>query len=540
MRISKQQKFFIPVAILFLAYCSPVLFFPRHTRFLVHDNLDGLVPLYKFLGNPSVMYSGFKETVEGIMGGIPRFCLPGPFSFFRLLFVLFPPLTAYAIHFIFQHVIAGTGMFLLLKSVLKNSNGIEKYYIPLAFAMLPFWPGGELTVAGLPFLVWALLATMQNQAKPVHWTIIVLFPFFSSLPFGNMFSFPILFLGCAGLLLSRKQKPGFRLFLAFALLGVSTFIAEFNTIYAMLSGFESNRIADPGLQVQLNLKGVTGASILAFLSGHYHFHSMHQILLSVIIMVMVYMFVKGDRRTARNLFVSLTVLFILYFLTILLNNAGIGGGFKVNVRFWVLFPLLWYVLAAWAMSLIKNEGLRGIAATFSGLWVMFMFYPKDYYGSEYAENPFFYTINKDEEHQTFSEYFLVREMDELKKNYPEVCNADIMCLGMNPGKALFNGFRTFDAYLNFYPLEKWKTFEKINREEFNRGGVEYYSNNRAYLYSSEHEKGQQVENPLWDKQEMRTAGVKYILSTVPVRNHFDSVGASNPFYLYSTRQSENP
>ena len=99
---------------LLILYFIPLIF-PQSVRFLIHDNMDGLLPLYRFMGNPDVFFANRNEIINGLMGELPRSVLPSQFSFFRLLFLWFDAQTAYSLHYIFQHLIAFIGLRILLK-----------------------------------------------------------------------------------------------------------------------------------------------------------------------------------------------------------------------------------------------------------------------------------------------------------------------------------------------------------------------------------------------------------------------------------------
>lgn len=91
---------------------------------------------------------------------------------------------------------------------------------------------------------------------------------------------------------------------------------------------------------------------------------------------------------------------------------------------------------------------------------------------------------------------------------------------------------TYDAYLNLYPLEKWHTIKKINASEFEKGGIDYYSNNRAYLFSSEISLKKDTLNPVWNFDGFKEARVSYILSTKPINGAYQIIGKTRTIYIY--------
>ena len=74
-------------ALVLLIYFSPIIFFPNQARFLIHDNLDGTIPLLKYTGNWDVYFKSWNAIIPDIMNGVPRASLAS-WSFFSFLFVL--------------------------------------------------------------------------------------------------------------------------------------------------------------------------------------------------------------------------------------------------------------------------------------------------------------------------------------------------------------------------------------------------------------------------------------------------------------------
>ena len=490
---------------LLILYFIPLIF-SQSVRFLIHDNMDGLLPLYRFMGNPDVFFANRNEIINGLMGELPRSVLPSQFSFFRLLFLWFDAQTAYSLHYIFQHLIAFIGLRILLKEYISKDLPLVYNFVSLSFAMLPFWPGGELTVAGLPILVWAMLAIWNNKAKFINWLIVALFPFFSVLPFGNLFSFPLLFIVYLfGLFASKDWRFKTKDLLPFILLAVFTIISEFEMFNLLFSGFQSNRLEDSGLKVMLNLKGIIGVSVLAFTFGHYHFHTINLPILIFAFILLTNSIFRKDFYFLKKSISIIGVVFILYFLTIFLNNVVLIRGFNFSIRFWAVFPIIWYAFFAWLLLKVSNPKMILTLTLIQIIWVMFLPVPRDYYGTVYAENVFYYTA---------------------------IDNNNVMCIGFVPAIASFNGFKTYDAYLNLYPIEKWRQIKKINALEFKKSGIDYYSNNRAYLYVSDKSIENGLMKPEWDLKTLHQIGVKYILSNKPIVGPYTIIVKSGQLFVY--------
>jgi hypothetical protein len=489
---------------------------PNKALFLIHDNMDGTIPLLVFLGNSEAYFASGQTIVDGVMGGVPRATLPSAWNFLSLSFYIFPPLFAYVFHYAIQHLIAFFGMRTFIQSFISKDKKILNG-VALAFAFLPFFPGASMTVAGLPILAWALVGIFKKQNTVYHWLIVILFPFFSSLPIGNMFGFPTLFLLSLLGVFYNHWNLSFRIFLPFIVLSIFTIVSEYQLIELILSGFESNRVSEIASQSKLNFKGVIGTTILGFLFGHYHFHSLHILVFISAFFLGIYLIVKRKLNDLLSILVVPFLILFFCFMTIYIPYSGILGNVQINIRFWAIFPFLWYGLFAFVLRVIKIGQISKLLILSQVLWTMFLVFPNDYYGSKDAENVFAQTFIKSSqnEYSTFENYYKIADFTKISQNFPEIKKSNIVCLGFVPGIALFNGYKTYDAYLNIYPLEKWKNWKTINSEEYKLSKEMDFFSNKAFLFSNELENGNKITTALkWNLIELRKANVKYIISTL--------------------------
>jgi hypothetical protein len=520
-------------ALLLFVYFFHVIFMPNKTLFLIHDNLDGTIPLLVFLGSSDTYFASGQTIVEGVMGGIPRATLPSAWSFLSLCFYFFPPLLAYIVHYIAQHLIAFFGMRFFIQSFISQEKKIV-YGVALAFASLPFFPGASMTVAGLPFLTWALVCIFKKQSSVVHWLIIIVFPFFSSLPVGNLFSFPIFFTLALCAVFYKHWKFSFDIFSPFIVLAIFTIIAEYQLLELILSGFDSNRSAEI-TQSKLNFKGVLGTTLLSLLFGHYHFHSLHFLIFISVLGVGIYLTFKKRFKELISVSMIPFLIIVLCFITIYIPSSGILSGTRINIRFWAIYPFLWYGLFAMVLTIIKNNTIRTFLILVQVVWTMFLVFPNDYYGSNDAENVFAQTFLKGnhDEYATFNNYYKIDDFKQLSNKFPEIKENNIVCLGFVPGIALFNGYKTFDAYLNIYPKEKFETWNLINEKEFLLSNSPKLFSNKAYLFSRELEtKNKITSEPNWNKDQFEKANVKYIISTLNKLPGYQNVANCGSLYVY--------
>src|SRR5699024_10216298 len=132
----------------------------------VHDNLDSNIVWYKLLSESGMIFSPPDATLPQIINGLPRSALQSAFDGVVWLYVLFVPFTAYTIIQTIMRFVAFLVMFLLLKHyVIKHDHKrIITIGVALGFALLPFWPSGALSIAGLPLALHIFLV-IRNKGK---------------------------------------------------------------------------------------------------------------------------------------------------------------------------------------------------------------------------------------------------------------------------------------------------------------------------------------------------------------------------------------
>lgn len=539
-RVSNYKWSFI-VAIL----VSLPLFF--NCRFLIHDNLDSNVVWYRNLANSGSMFDGQGAVIGDVMLGIPRDCYPSEWAIDRLLYLLFAPQLAYSINYILIHLIAFVGMRLFLKQFISTQSDTISNFVALAFAMLPFWPSGALTVAGLPLLCYAMFNIFQRTGKWYHWVIAIMFPLYSSLLFGNMFSFPLLFMVYIAGIVRGNWKISLNGILAFVLLAGMSIWVEHRIIYLFTHGFQSNRVADiQEVDKFMNIKGIIGTSIRAFFLGHYHFHSLQLLVGLFSVMCLAFLMFKRDFKYTKRILAIMVVLFGSALLMVFLDNYDLRSLFGKNykrlaLRLWVYFPMLWYVIFAIVLIAISTTRLKILVKPIlliQVIFVMFLVYPYDYFGSRYAENvfanSFIYPGNQEQE--TFEDYYMTRDIGHLKEHNPLVMSGPVATLGFSAEILQYNNLKTIEGYYSFYPLEKREMIRQIDYAERAKTthNLDYHTN-RNYFYVND---PGAKELPDWDFEKMKSYGVHYLFSDFNINRaeeNLDKVDSSGPLFLYKIK-----
>jgi hypothetical protein len=504
-------------AIIMFIYFYPAVFMIEQAVYLIHDNLDSNVVWYKRLAESGLMFK--KGTLDFTMGGIPRDCYPSEWSIDRLLYLFFNAQTAYTINYILIHLLAFIGMRLFLKTYVTKIELIYNF-VALAFGMLPFWVSGGLTVAGLPFLLFALLNIFKDKSNKWDWIVIVFFPFYSFFVFGNAFSFPLMFLFWLYGMIYKKWNFKLVHLLAFLILILLTIFVEKRFFSLLLSGFESNRLADvASVENYLNIKGIIGSTILAFFFGHYHFHSLQVMIALTSVAYLVYSIYTKKMYQIKELIFLLIILAFFSFVLLFLNNYDLkslfGNNFpRISFRLWVWFPFLWYVIFALVIDKMQKNGITKLSKLIllaQLLFVMLLIYPRDYFGSKYAENIFANTFlyRKCEEQSNWKTYYRVAEFEKIKKEIPDIDDCKVVRIGILPEVLQYNGLQTLEGYFSYYPIENFKIIKEIDSLERLKSNMNHYKHtNRNYLYFL----NENNVMPEWNWNLLIENKVKYIVS----------------------------
>jgi hypothetical protein len=262
-----------------------------------------------------------------------------------------------------------------------------------------------------------------------------------------------------------------------------------------------------------------GTSVLAFLFSHYHFHALQIIIAFVTLVFIFWSLFNKKLKEVQFLMLMLGFIFSSCFLMVFLDNYDLrllfGKNYKrFELRIWVLFPLLWYLIFAIVLHKLQNYGYKKMVLVLLVIQViynLFLIYPKDYFGSRYAENIFAntYIYSNNTEQEKFRTYFRINDFDILKKSLPDYQNQHFVAIGINPEILQYNGFSTLEGYYSFYPKSKRilvKSIDSLERIK-NENDFERHSN-RNYLYL--HEKNSN-SMPNWNFELLKKHEVNYII-----------------------------
>lgn len=531
---------------------------------LVHDNLDSNFVWLKVLAESHTIFAGSAQIVPNMMGGLPRGSFDSELNVIVWLYAIFPPFTAYVLNLVLISGTAFAGMWLLVDRHLAGprepgsqadaSARVIATWVALAFALLPFWPGGGLSVAGLPLALYAFLNVREHGGRWSDWLIILCIPFYSSvvLSFAFFLLLGLIFVHDA---MQRTARPAFviatlAMFACYALV-------EHRLVVGMLlhQGAVSHRVEFRGAVTPGH-----SALRLAFddlAHGQYHAASMHTYVLMPVTLGCALLFARSGRRGAR-LLLAVVVLCVLAAALYGLLKASFMQQIQMSIpllrtfnfgRVHFMHPLLWHVGFALSLLLLAARwpklppALWMLPALVQVLLVCVTGQSRAVIGGDRVP---------------YRKFYATEQVDSLKRYIGKPPDSyRVASLGIDPAVALYSGLYTVDGYCANYPLDYKRRFREVIAGELARNAKlrDYFDGwgSRAYLYSSalstcsaECIKGRKHPKHVHDLQLDMTAlahlGARYLLSAVTIDDaarlglrfmkRFESPGSAWSMSLY--------
>jgi hypothetical protein len=463
-------------------------------------------------------------VVPQALNGLERGYYPSELNVLPWFYMFFSPLVAYNINICLIHLIAFIGMLLLLKQhVLQKDQEALAYWCALLFAILPFWPGAGISIAGQPLLIFALLNLTAKKNTASSLGIILVFPFYSSFFFSNAF-----FIAAAGIywIYLLYQTKSLNAAFLFALIGFTAISVgcEYRLIQLRFIDHVLTNREDLGIG-SLNLFGIAKVFLRHFIFGHYHFHS-YQFPLLIIMVILSLIMVKQKANRIHLLsliFITglISVLFALFqwksFIAIIADVLPL-----FQMRFQALSPVAWHVLFSFAASILLVEKPAFKVPVFVCILaaILFSFFPlkrTDYYGSDYAENSFFRTWvdSSNEDFQTFDSFYQTDLFNKVAQSIPK--REYIGCLGFSSEIAQYNGYKTIGGYYPIYPLDYFERMQSCIGAELEKGEKKMHTK-RPELYSFELQQNKKpIQNLSWNFDTLRNMHCSHIFSSVPIQ-----------------------
>lgn len=259
-------------------YLWPYWVLGQDAHVLVHDQLDSVFVSLKILTESGLLFAHPDTPILAMGNDVTRASYPSPLYGVVWLFMVFGSFKGYVATQLIIRLVAYWGMYRLLSCHCLKA---KEYRLPaalsaLAFACLPYYSLFGLSVAGQPLFFSSLLAIRAGQGKPVDWAVCALFPAWSLLALGGLFTMAIGGLIWCADVVARRQGAR-RLFWALALTTVLTLVVEYQMVMVTLGladGFVSHRT-----EFRFNAKDISAAlgdAWYNFYDGQYHAASLQR------------------------------------------------------------------------------------------------------------------------------------------------------------------------------------------------------------------------------------------------------------------------
>ncbi|PAV30905.1 hypothetical protein CIL05_04105 [Virgibacillus profundi] len=530
-----KSKFILIGCLILIGYLLPYYILGEDTHIRVHDNLDSNIVWYKLLVESGQIFSLTDAALPNVINGLPRSALASGLDAMVWLYLLFEPMTAYTIGQTVMRFTAFFGMYLLLKRFIIRVRVPDwvSVGVALGFAMLPFWPSGMLSIAGLPLALYIFLTIRKDGRKTPkrYWVLLFVFPFLS-----NFILTMVFFLGVMGIFWLvdwiRLKRVNWPFFIAIASMTVIYLIKNYLLIFSMFfdEGFTSHR-SENSLGHK-DLPGTIELFIHNFFNGHTHDLAVHSM---IIIPVIGMAFLVAAYRNIRpKLLLSLFIFNVLLSLwyafwywegwRVVKDNFMIANTFNFS-RIHFFDPAIWYICFALALAVLWKHLRFGkvLVACLILLQYGMLFVLNE--ESKYSEigTPTFKEFYSEELFSEIEDYIGMEQSDYR-----------VVSIGIHPTIAQYNGFYTLDTYNNSFPLEYKHQFREIIAPELEKNPElkSYFDTwgGRLYMYV-----GQLGKNYLFTKnsdeviealdintEALQDLGGDYIFSALPIENYDDN------------------
>lgn len=437
----------------------------------LHDYGEVYLPLFKSM-TLSDLFSG-QRIFDPFLGGIERNVLGSEFNIGNLMHVALPIFGAVILNELIIHIVAFTGLYLFLEKSIRLEYPLLSFVTAISFSVLPFYPPIYLSIAGLPLVGWALINISRNKAKYAEYIVCTVFPLymaFHAIPGVLLFIVSIISIHWL-----VERRFSIRAMVVIIGMVILLFASEWRlfAINIFDTEFVSHRIE----KTRGSLDPESSNYIFTLLRGMergilrnelMHSPSYHFVLLSfsVIVTALSIFFASQEPKVKRIrcwLLMIAAVLIVSVFirasLLLLQPYMSILKEFNMERIIWMYPPLMHIhaaVAGAYLISIFKHSATALLTMgliLYSGVTTFWV--TNDIRHFKLA------TYN----YMTYADFFA----EPLFNNIHIYLKGDgikrVVSVGINPGVALYNGFRTADGYWNLYDLRYKHRFRPVISDE---------------------------------------------------------------------------
>jgi len=534
MNFKCNKKIYILIALIILIiYLLPYIILWENSHIQVYDNLDFNVGYKEVLADSGLIFGSMDSVIPNFLNGIPRNVLSSELDIKLLFNFLFPPYAAYVLNLIIIHTVAFFGMYLLLNTHFTKGKELILITIgvSLCFSLLPFWPPGGLSVAGLPLTLYAFLNIRSGSFK--FWDFLILFfiPFYSNFSVSYIFLLFLIFLLWI-IDYIRTKKSNYKFLLSIIFMTAIFLIVEYRLIYEMFFNQEYISHRTEWVLTHYSIRESLNVAIRNYIFGHYHAHSLQQYFVGISVLIsIVVMAVKKKIDKTLIFLLSISLIISLWYgffrwegMLYIKDKISLFNYFNLS-RFHWLHPLLWYITFALALVIIIRYLRFGkyIVIFLLILQIVFLFYNNSEFVERRSDAP------------TYKQFYSVSMFEEIKETIDkDQKDYRVASIGLHPSVAIYNGFYTIDGFYSNYPLEHKHNFRKIIEKELEKNEVikDYFDDqaDRCYIMVSEIGRNFmidkyssiEIENLELNNSALKNFNCQYIFSSVKINNSGES------------------
>lgn len=509
-------------------YILPMILLGEQAHVRIHDNLDSNIVWYKTLVDTNSVYASLQATVPNLLNGVvSRNAFVSEFTGILWLYQWFNPYVAYVISQGLVRTFAFLGMYLLLRDY--GNGTIPRSYVlwvALLFSWTPFWPSGMLSTLGMPLLLWAYWNIWNGRKLKVSGLALLLVPFYSSFVLGIVFFLAVLAVYHLFKEVRERTFHG-RFWLAFSAQTCLYLMIEYRLVFSML--WEETPTSRNEFDFGDN--GFWPSVLLFFkhvVRGHTHDRAVQSPIIFVTVFVVFLLVIVRKEHLERRIraltwfLLGLSLWYAFWFYSgwnPLKQEVSLIRTFNFS-RFHFIQPMLWYGLFFLSLEWLWRADKRKLVTflLIAQTVVLLKWNPE----IVYRDDP------------SYEQFYATAQFTSIKR-YIDRPTADyqVASIGMHPAIAQYNGMRTIDGYVNFYPLSYKVAFRQVIAGELDKSDPlqRYFDKwgNRVYLFSSElgkhydFTKDRQVpiRHLAIDVAQLKRIGASYVLSAVPIRNAAD-------------------
>ncbi len=408
----------------------------------------------------------------------------------------------------------------------EKDSVIYAFGVACIYSFLPFW-SFTASVAGLPLLVYAFLNIRNNKKNILNWIIFILFPFYSSLLLTGFFIliiFSSVFI--YDFLKSRKEKW-------IELLGI--FVISFFYIISHLPLFYSflfnKSYVSHREEFLLNIYNFNGSlwqSIQLFFNGQGHSLGMQILIAFLALGWSVYLLKKKKSKSSFLAilgFIIITSAFygFYYWSSFVPLREMLMDVIPIQLnRFYMLHPMLWYILFALLLTSISIKFNKKIALSL--MLIQFLYVLSSHEMLANKNGP------------SFKDFYASHKFEKVKDFIDKpVDSYRVISIGIHPAVLQYNGFYTLDGYSPDYPLSHKHRFRQIIEKELDKDPFlkDYFDTwgSRCYAFSAELgkfgylnlNKSYQINNLQFNLNIFKQMGGDYIISLAKINNTMDNL-----------------